>query len=187
MKQSIQIIGGKYKGKKIPFPPIENLRPTANRIKETLFNWLMHDIRGSRCLDAFAGSGSLGIEAFSRGATNVVLIEQNAIAYKNLNNFCKSFQSDNISVIHTSAQAYLKKQSLISSMQFDIVFFDPPFSEPFPYDCISYLTSSNLLVENGLIYVEYGQDILIDENLVKPVKQKKSGQVVYGLYTKKTL
>jgi len=68
VNQVIRIIGGLYRGKKLHFPNVEGLRPTPDRVKETLFNWLMHEIKGARCLDAFAGSGALGFEAFSRGA-----------------------------------------------------------------------------------------------------------------------
>ena len=76
MKQVIRIIGGQYRGKKLQFPDMDDLRPTPDRVRETLFNWLMNDIKEARCLDAFAGSGALGLEAFSRGALRVVFIEQ---------------------------------------------------------------------------------------------------------------
>ena len=75
MKQTIRIIGGQFRGKKLHFPAIEGLRPTPDRVRETLFNWLMHDIQDARCLDAFAGSGALGFEAYSRGAAHVMLLE----------------------------------------------------------------------------------------------------------------
>lgn len=84
MKQTVRIIGGKYRGKKLYFPESEGLRPTPDRVKETLFNWLMHDIQGARCLDAFAGSGALGFEAYSRGASRVVLVESSPNACANL-------------------------------------------------------------------------------------------------------
>lgn len=84
MKQVVRIIGGLYRGKKLHFPDVEGLRPTPDRVRETLFNWLMHDIREARCLDAFAGSGALGLEAFSRGAARVVFLEQSPKAYAHL-------------------------------------------------------------------------------------------------------
>ena len=93
MKQVVRIIGGMYRGKKIAFPELQGLRPTPDRIKETLFNWLMQDIRGARCLDAFAGSGALGFEAFSRGASEVVFIEQAPQAYKNLHKIFLDFDT----------------------------------------------------------------------------------------------
>lgn len=147
----------------------------------------MHDIRGAICLDAFAGSGSLGLEAFSRGAQEVIFIEQDIIAYKNLNNICKSFQAKEITVINNDVCAYLKQCSRQKIKKFDIIFLDPPFSEPFPHDCLSIIDNANLLADNGLVYIEYGQEVILDETVWQLHKQKKTGQVVYALYTKKTL
>ena len=84
MKQQLRIIGGQFRGKKISFPAIEGLRPTPDRIRETLFNWLMHIILGARCLDAFAGSGALGFEAYSRGASEVVFLEKSPMRNRRL-------------------------------------------------------------------------------------------------------
>jgi 16S rRNA (guanine966-N2)-methyltransferase len=184
LKESIQIIGGKYRGKKISFPRVDNLRPTPNRIKETLFNWLMHDIRNARCLDAFAGSGSLGIEAFSRGAANITFIEKDKNAFNNLKKICESFQSPDISVINADTSQYLNKQSQNDITTFDIIFMDPPFTKEFPTDCISYLSNTNILATNGLLYIEYGQEIDLDSTIWKRLKQKQAGQVVYALYKK---
>lgn len=183
MKQSIKIIGGKYRGKKLNFLAIDALRPTANRIKETLFNWLMHDIRKADCLDAFAGSGALGLEALSRGANSITLIEHDDLAFKHLKNLCSSFAEKNIFVIHDDANNYIKKTNLLKN-KFNIIFVDPPFQKPFPYAFIENLINSNLITEDALLYVEYKEAVILDQNIWLPLKQKQSGQVVYALYKK---
>ncbi|HAU1138500.1 TPA: 16S rRNA (guanine(966)-N(2))-methyltransferase RsmD, partial [Legionella pneumophila] len=101
MKQVIRIIGGLYRGKKIHFPDVDGLRPTPDRVRETLFNWLMNDIRNARCLDAFAGSGALGFEAYSRGASHVVFIEQSPKAHASLQNTIRQFDTPNLHLIKT--------------------------------------------------------------------------------------
>ena len=103
MKQEIRIIGGQYRGKKLQFPNVEGLRPTPDRVRETLFNWLMHDIRDARCLDAFAGSGALGLEAFSRGASQVVFIEQAPLAQANLQKIIQAFNSPILKLLKVPA------------------------------------------------------------------------------------
>ena len=187
MKYSIQIIAGKYRGKKISFPEIDNIRPTPNRIKETLFNWLMHDIESARCLDAYAGSGSLGLEAFSRGASSVTFIEQNAIAFKHLNDFCKTFKANNLHVINTDIIKFITKNCSLKTSIFDIVFIDPPFSLPFPHDFIALLQETKMLKQNGLIYVEYKEPITLNPEHWEQLKLKQTGQVAYALYRKISL
>ncbi len=187
MKYSIQIIAGKYRGKKIYFPEIDNIRPTPNRIKETLFNWLMHDIDNSKCLDAYSGSGSLGLEAFSRGASSVTFIEQNPIAFKYLNDFCKTFKVDNLQVINTDVIKYIKKHLSVKAPMFDMVFMDPPFLMPFPNDFISALEDSQILKQNGLIYIEYKEPIMLNPSHWELLKLKQTGQVAYALYRKISL
>ncbi len=108
MKQIVRIIGGQFRGKKIHFPPEAGLRPTPDRVKETLFNWLMHDIPKARCLDAFAGSGGLGLEAFSRGAARVVFVEQSPAVYAYLNKTLAEFNTNKLQLVHQDALAYLK-------------------------------------------------------------------------------
>lgn len=181
MKQTVRIIGGKYRGKKIHFPSIDGLRPTPDRVRETLFNWLMHDIRDTYCLDAFAGSGALGIEAFSRGAADVLLLEQDPIAYSQLQQQINTFASPNIRAQRTDACKFLQEDH----GPFDIVFLDPPFKNNYLPSCINTLAQSNLLKTNGLVYVESTHTLPLDSNQWTPVKLKQAGQIVYGLYKKK--
>lgn len=158
MKQTVRIIGGRYRGKKISFPDIEGLRPTSDRVKETLFNWLMHDIRGARCLDAFAGSGALGLEAYSRGADRVVLVESSPKVYSNLKQIVATFDSSTLTVVQCDAQEYI----LESPECFDIIFLDPPFAKNYLPRCLDILSRSNLLASGGLVYIESPDKLQLD-------------------------
>lgn len=181
MNQTIRIIGGKYRGKKLHFPSIDGLRPTPDRVRETLFNWLMHDIRGTNCLDAFAGSGALGIEAFSRGAAHVLMLEQARSAYTQLRQQIEAFASPDIQVLNEDACQFLQEDH----GPFDIVFLDPPFKKNYLPFCIDTLARSDLLKTNGLIYIESTQSMPLDANQWLTIKLKQAGQIVYGLYKKK--
>ena len=180
MKQVIRIIAGTYRGKKIHFPIVDGLRPTPNKVKETLFNWLMHDIRGARCLDAFAGSGSLGLEAFSRGAAEVVFIEQAAPAYNNLKNIITQFNSPQLKVIKGNALNYL----LHCSEQYDLIFLDPPFAANLIPQTLKNIVTNNLLRKEGLLYLEAPTLIDLDVEQWKTLRLKKAGQVIYSLFEK---
>ncbi|MCP0914588.1 MULTISPECIES: 16S rRNA (guanine(966)-N(2))-methyltransferase RsmD [Legionella] len=180
MKQNVRIIGGKYRGKKLYFPEAPGLRPTPDRVRETLFNWLMHDIRGTRCLDAFAGSGALGFEAYSRGALKVTLIEQSPLVFANLCKNASAFNDPGISVVKADACTYLCE----SKEQFDIVFLDPPFARDYLPQCISLLAEKDILIANGLLYVESPVELELESKQWETVKLKRAGQVVYGLYRK---
>lgn len=180
MKQVIRIIGGLYRGKKLHFPSVEGLRPTPDRVRETLFNWLMNDIKESRCLDAFAGSGALGLEAFSRGASNVVFLENSPKAYANLQKNINQFNSPNLKLIKGDALHFLKN----SSEQFDIIFLDPPFAAEYIPQCLEEIARSTILPAGGTVYLESPKIISINENQWRQIKLKQAGQVMYGLIMK---
>lgn len=180
MKQSIRIIGGLYRGKKLQVPTIEGLRPTPDRVRETLFNWLMQDIRDARCLDAFAGSGALGFEAYSRGAGKVVLVEYAQAAYNNLQQLARTFNSPNLSIVNADACDYLTK----TTASFDIVFLDPPFAEAYLPQCMDTLANTNVLVPGGLLYIEAPNELDVDPSRWEQLKLKQAGTVIYGLYRK---
>jgi 16S rRNA (guanine966-N2)-methyltransferase len=180
MKQIIRIIGGLYRGKKIHFPLVEGLRPTPDRVKETLFNWLMHDIKEARCLDAFAGSGSLGLEAFSRGAAQVFFVEQSPIAHNNLKKMISQFNSPCLTLIKDNALNYLQR----CTEEFDLIFLDTPFAEDLIPQCLASITKNNLLVKGGLIYLEAPTEIEVNTEHWKLIKSKKQGQVFSSLFEK---
>ncbi|CEK11702.1 16S rRNA (guanine(966)-N(2))-methyltransferase RsmD [Legionella hackeliae] len=180
MKQTVRIIGGRYRGKKLSFPNVEGLRPTPDRVKETLFNWLMHDIHGARCLDAFAGSGALGFEAYSRGASRVVLVESSPKVYANLQQVASAFDSNALSVVQANAEDYF----INSTERFDIIFLDPPFAKNYLPNCLKILSQSDLLIPGGLVYLESPDKISLDPVHWAEKKSKQAGQVIYGLYEK---
>ena len=182
MKQTIRIIGGQFRGKKLHFPTIEGLRPTPDRVRETLFNWLMHNIRDACCLDAFAGSGALGFEAYSRGAANVMLLEQDPKAYANLLKTATSFDSSKLTVKKVDACEFIQQNS--GQFQFDVVFLDPPFAKNYIPHCLEMLANSSLLLPGGLLYLEAPHEVAMDQSIWQQIKLKQAGQSVYGLYKK---
>ncbi len=181
-KSTLRIIGGQFRGKKLQFPAIEGLRPTPDRIRETLFNWLMNDIHDAHCLDAFAGSGALGFEAFSRGAGQVTLLEQDATAYGNLLKLATSFHSPKLGVKKIDALEFLRS----TSVQFNIIFLDPPFAKNYLPQCLEIIAAADLLMDNGLVYLESPEEVVTNPSLWEPIKLKRAGRVVYGLYKKTT-
>ncbi len=182
MNQSIRIIGGQFRGKKLSFPAIEGLRPTPNSVRETLFNWLMNTIHDARCLDAFAGSGALGFEAFSRGASNVVLLEQTPVVYAHLKKIVTTFNSPKLTLLNKDACVWMQQ----TKAQFDIILLDPPFTQNHLPDCITILENTPLLAPNGLLYIESPHPMALNPEIWEQLKLKKAGQVFYGLYKKNT-
>ncbi len=178
MKHGVRIIGGKYRGKKLPVPDSTGLRPTSDRMRETLFNWLMHDIQGSRCLDAFAGSGALGFEALSRGAREVVMVERSARVAAQLQKTALDLADKDVLIYRQDILKYLETAKL----PFDIVFLDPPFAIHYWQKCLQKLQVNQLLVPGALVYLESPDEIQMDAQQWQCLKQKKTGQVVYALY-----
>lgn len=159
LRQSTRIIGGEWRGRKLAFPDVEGLRPTGSRVRETLFNWLQYQIPGSLCLDLFAGSGSLGIEAASRGAKQVTLVEQHPGAVKFLKQNINHLQSENISVEQMSAQDFLQS----AKKPFDIVFLDPPFADKILLEVCLLLENGGLVKKNTMIYIEQNKSSMFSE------------------------
>lgn len=181
MRQTIRIIGGKHRGKKLSFPDLNGLRPTPDRVRETLFNWLMHDIRDARCLDAFAGSGALGFEAASRGAGSVVLIEKSPIAYAHLKRMASELNLPQIRLVLSDAINYIQQ----TAETFNLVFVDPPFSEPhLLQNCIDQLAHSSVLIEGGLLYLESAEELALDKMHWDRIQSKKTGALYYQLWKK---
>ena len=120
----VRIIGGMWRSRLLRFPSAEDLRPTPDRVRETLFNWLGQDLTGQSCLDLFAGSGALGFEAASRGAKSVVMIEHNAQVERALRKNCSLLAAERIEIQRADALAFLE----IDTRRFDVIFLDPPFN-----------------------------------------------------------
>ena len=177
---SIRIIAGKHRGRKLPVLNIEGLRPTTDRVKETVFNWLSPYINDAKCLDCFAGSGSLGFEALSRNASAVLFLELNKQVSKQLTSNLSLLKQNNAEVQHVDAVHYLQQAN---QQLFDLVFLDPPFRKDLLLNASKAL-NNGWLAEKALIYVESEEcfaSSLLPSNW-QLLKEKKAGQVAYRLY-----
>ena len=150
----VRIIAGQCRGRRISFPAAVGLRPTGDRLRETLFNWLTAELRGARCLDLFAGSGALGLEAASRGASEIILLELNPSAARALGDNIDLLGLKSAMVFNANALNWLQ-QNASDSKPFDIIFLDPPFDSTLLADTITALTQpSTLLAQEAMIYIE---------------------------------
>ena len=145
----VRLIGGQWKRSKLPVADSPGLRPTPDRVRETLFNWLGQDLRGWRCLDAFAGSGALGFEAASRGASEVVLIERDASLASGLQSVKQRLGADMVQVLKADALAWMTQHR---SERFDLVFLDPPFDAALFEAALR--AAAPLVGETGWLYLE---------------------------------
>lgn len=178
-QNKVRIIAGRFRGRKLDFPNIEGLRPTPNRVRETLFNWLSPVIVGTECLDLFAGSGALGFEALSRGAKRVVFVDDSIEAIKHLKTTLATLSCDQSEILHLSALEFLKD----CHCHFDIVFLDPPFSSNLIEKCCNLIADHKILKEGGVIYLETSvkTELSFLPSHWETKKVKKAGQVKYLL------
>jgi len=178
--QSLRIIGGKYRGRRLEFISAEGLRPTSDRVRETLFNWLQPVIAGARCLDMFAGSGLLGLEAASRGAAEVVFIEQHRDVAGQLQNNINKLGITGARLVLGDAIDCL---AMLGGEPFDIAFLDPPFSKGLLNRACEQLQDNQLLKSAARIYLESEQPVKPDElpSGWELVRSKQAGQVFYHL------
>lgn len=146
----LRIIGGRWRGTRLRFPDVEAIRPTPDRVRETLFNWLAPVISGARCLDLFAGSGALGFEALSRGAAEVVFVDRDARTGQYLRETLARLASTAGQVVTGDARRYLES----GAGPFDVVFLDPPFGAAVLPDICARLQDSGSLAAGARIYLE---------------------------------
>ncbi|MHB1949328.1 MAG: 16S rRNA (guanine(966)-N(2))-methyltransferase RsmD [Gammaproteobacteria bacterium] len=175
----IRIIGGQWRGRKLQVPNITGLRPTPDRIRETLFNWLAPTIQGAHCLDPFAGSGALAFEALSRGAAHAVMVDQSSEVVKLLQEEAQMLKAENAEVYRARAPGQLK----LPAKPFDLVFLDPPFHEDLLLPTCFYLEEKGFLASDAIIYLE-AKETLSEADLPsnwKITKSKVAGQVAYHL------
>ncbi len=180
-KQSqVRIIGGQWRGRKLTFTPADGLRPTGDRIRETLFNWLAAYVAGARCADLFAGSGALGLEALSRGAGHCDFVDCSIAALAQLQHHLRIFEALGKSGCHCcSAQQFLE----MAIEPYDIVFIDPPFKLHLAEPVCAALAQRQLLCDGALVYVETAAE----QTPIMPPgwslhREKVSGGVAYRLY-----
>ncbi|MEH6455048.1 MAG: 16S rRNA (guanine(966)-N(2))-methyltransferase RsmD [Cocleimonas sp.] len=174
---TLRIIGGEWRSRKLPFVDAPGLRPTPDRIRETLFNWLQGNIHGANCIDMFAGSGALGFEALSRGAKDVIFVEKNVACAAQLNANLALLNAE-ARVIQSDALGFL---SLIEKPDtaLDIVFLDPPYRQDLIEKSLNYLFAESIIDENSLIYLEHESEANFDwsDFGLQILKQAKAGQV----------
>ncbi|MDA9103004.1 16S rRNA (guanine(966)-N(2))-methyltransferase RsmD [Candidatus Thioglobus sp.] len=178
------MIAGNLKGRKFNFPDAEGLRPTPGKTRETLFNWLQFNIADKTIIDPFAGSGALSLEAISRGAKKVCLIEKNSIVFKSLESNFKLLDNFQYQLNNSDSIIFLDKQN---NNPFDLVFLDPPFNQNLIPITLELLSQKNYLYNESQIYIESEYEItptLLENHLeydCRIRKQKKSGNVHYCL------
>lgn len=146
----LRIIGGEWRGRKIHFPPVAAIRPTPDRVRETVFNWLQPLVAGSRCLDLYAGSGALGLEALSRGAAEVVFVDADSTATRHLAATLQALGGDRGRVVCADARRFLGSPD----GPFGIVFLDPPFAEPVLGEVCQAIERGGWLAPGGHAYLE---------------------------------
>jgi 16S rRNA (guanine966-N2)-methyltransferase len=150
-QQQVRIVGGSWRGRKLAFEPEEGLRPTGDRIRETLFNWLAPDIAGARCADLFAGTGALGLEALSREAAHCSFVDASPAVIARITEHLQRLDAtDRASCHQATAQRFLQDTDEL----FDIVFIDPPFRLELATDICAALAQGRLLNSRALVYVE---------------------------------
>ena len=176
----VRIISGLWRGRKLPVHDAEGLRPTTDRVKETLFNWIAQDVPRSKCLDLFAGSGGLGFESASRQAERVTMIELNSGAFKQLQSNVAALKADNITLVNGDALSYLKQPAT----PHQVVFIDPPFRQGLLAETIDLLETNGWLAPDALVYIETEKELQLEGI---PAhwhlhREKTAGQVCYRLF-----
>ena len=185
-KGEVRIIAGLWRGRKLQVLNSQGLRPTGDRVKETLFNWLMPYITDARCLDCFAGSGSLGLEALSRQAKQVIFLELDKKVSERLIKNLQELKCNQAKVINQNSLDFLKQsKNSPHFIGFDIVFIDPPFHLNLAEQTLLLLEQNDWLNPNALIYVETekNKSLVIPDNWLL-LKEKTTGMVSYRLYQK---
>ncbi|AHJ76201.1 16S rRNA (guanine(966)-N(2))-methyltransferase [Kosakonia sacchari] len=176
----IRIIGGQWRGRKLPVPDSPGLRPTTDRVRETLFNWLAPSMVDAHCLDCFAGSGALGLEALSRYAASATLLEMERSVAQQLQQNLATLKAANAKVVNTNTLTFLANPGT----PHNIAFIDPPFRKGMLEDTVRLLENNGWLADDALVYIE--SEV---ENGLPPVpahwqlhREKVAGQVAYRLY-----
>lgn len=174
-QQQLRIIGGRWRSRRLRFPVVDGCRPTLDRVRETLFNWLQYDIDGAQVLDAFAGSGALGLEALSRGAKSVIFIEKHPKVALQLKNNLEILETKDAQVWAADSIQWLTENSRL----FDVVFLDPPFNKNLLQPAIDALN----LVAGAKVYLEFESNIKpqIPDHWL-PCRSKATKEFTFALY-----
>ena len=178
-QQTLRIIAGQWRSRKVRFPDLPQLRPTPDRVRVTLFNWLMPVIEGAHCLDLFAGSGALGLEALSRGAAEVVFVDRDKQVMSYLRETFSILKAEHASAVQADALSYLAGKP----QGFDIVFLDPPYQTDLLLPCCHALEAHAWLNPRAHIYIEMATQTPLIELPANwnVLREKTAGQVSYRL------
>lgn len=174
----IRIIGGQWRGRRLPVADRGELRPTPDRVRETLFNWLSGAVGGARCLDLFAGTGALGFEALSRGAAAAVMVERDRQLARQLETTRMLLAAAGAEIVHAEGLAWLAQRR----EPFDIVFLDPPFYGDYVKKACAALVNSGHLTPSAYVYTETERGVAAPLPGLKELKQALAGRVEYRLY-----
>jgi 16S rRNA (guanine966-N2)-methyltransferase len=174
-RNRVRIIGGQWRSRVIRFPPAADLRPTPDRVRETLFNWLGQRLDGLVCLDLFAGSGALGFEALSRGAARVVMVESDRGVAMALRESAKLLEAAGADVVPGDAIGYLER----GTERFDVVFLDPPYSSDLALQAMERLAPR--LNAGARVYAESAEALKLPVQW-RALREDRAGAVRYGLY-----
>lgn len=181
----MRVISGKYRGKKLFATDDVTIRPTLDRVKETLFNIIQFDVRSAKVLDLFAGSGALGIECISRGASEVVFVDNDtkslSVLKKNLD-----LLKDEPYIVYENDYLYALK--MLQGKKFDIIFVDPPYDKGLYVSALTKISELKLLSENGKIICEHKKELTLPDEIQRLVKQREKdiGSVSLCFYTGET-
>jgi len=196
---TLRIIGGRWRGRKVSFADVPGLRPTPDRVRETLFNWLQTNISGARCMDLFSGSGALGLEALSRGAEFCLFIDSHSKAVSQIQENLTLLQPDinsgtgtppirkqHHNVLATNTLSYLTQNRFAE--QYDLVFVDPPFAMDCITTCCQFLENHQWLSPNAIIYLEspHALDTQHLPDKWQLYRHKRAGNVHYHLAIRTT-
>jgi 16S rRNA (guanine966-N2)-methyltransferase len=175
----LRIVAGNWRSRLLDIADVEGLRPTSERVRETLFNWLAPHIPGARCLDAYAGTGALGLEALSRGARSVLFLERSRRAAQQLRRNIELLDARGATVFEGDACNYLRNAA---ASQYDIAFLDPPFADDLHEETCRLLSEKHLLADGAHVYLELpkGHDVTLPQGW-QILKDKTAGNVRYML------
>lgn len=181
-ESSLRIISGQWRSRQLPIPRLEGLRPTTDRVRETLFNWLQLDVAGANCADLFCGSGALGLEALSREAKHCTFVDAAKIVTQQIQKNLQTLQCKDATVVNNSAIAFLQ-QPPQKAAAFDIVFIDPPFRHGWVEKVLP-LLESGWLMDNALVYIEMEKEAPMPPLTQhwRMLKEKNAGQLTYRLF-----
>jgi len=173
---TVRIIGGQWRGRKLQVAAVEGLRPSSDRVRETLFNWLQPWLPDAVCLDLFAGSGALGFEALSRGAASAVMLEQAPAVAAALQRQQQLLQADTLQIMRADALSWLREAHV--AQEFDLVFVDPPWQLQCQQQVLASLQQRGWLSTAALVYVELPaqSDLQLDAQRWSTLKQKAIGE-----------